>query len=149
MEVNDNSGNTKVLLQFHRTFAAKVKSDLTACSQQIHVQHPLFCELDLGITQQYTHLGSLNAGPHKYDQEVESRTGQAKATTKALRGQLFANTGLQRKDRLTGGKALTLSKLIYHSATWGILTIENWKNIEATYQQGLRCIHAETKYAQL
>ena len=96
MEVNDNRGNTEVLLQNHGTGAAKVKSDLTAGSQQIHVQHPLFGELDIGITQQYKHLGSSNAGPHKYDQEVESRTGQAKATTKALRGQLFANTGLPR-----------------------------------------------------
>ena len=85
MEVNDNSGKTEVLLQFHGTGAAKVKKDLIAGSQHIHVQHPLFGELDIGITQQYKHLGYLNAGPHKYDQEVESRTGQAKATTKALR----------------------------------------------------------------
>ena len=85
MEVNDNSGKTGVLLQFHGTGAAKVKSDLTAGSQQIHVQHPIVRELDIGITQQYKHLGSLNAGPHKYDQEVESRAGQAKATTNALR----------------------------------------------------------------
>ena len=37
----------------------------------------------------------------------------------------------------------------FHSATWGFLTVENWKTIEATYEQGLRCIHAETTYAQL
>ena len=86
MEVNDKKGKTEALLQFNGTGAAKVKCDLTAGSQQIHVQHPLFGELDIGITKQYKHLGSINAGPHKYDQEVESRTGQAKATTKALRG---------------------------------------------------------------
>ena len=80
-------------MQFHGTGAAKLKSGLTAGSQQIHVEHPMFGELDTGITQQYKHWGFLNAGPHKYDQEVESRTGQSKATTKALRGQLFANTG--------------------------------------------------------
>ena len=123
MEVNDNRWKTKVLLQFHGTGAAKVKSDLAAGSQQIHVEHLFFGELDIGITQQYKHLGSLNAGPHKYDQEVEPRTGQAKATTKALRGKLFANTGLPRKDRLTCWKALTLSKLISHSATWGTLAL--------------------------
>ena len=106
-------------MQSHGTGAAKVKRDLTVGSQQIHVQHPLFGELDIGITQQYKQLGSLNAGPHKYDQEVESRTGQAKATTNALRGKLFANTGLTRNDTLTMWKAFTLSKRIFHSATWG------------------------------
>ena len=101
MEVNDHRGKTEVFLQFHGTGAAKGKSDLIAASQQIHVQHPLFGEFDIGITQQYKHLGSLNARPHKYDQEVESRTRQAKATTKDLHGKLFASTGLQRKDRFT------------------------------------------------
>ena len=28
------------------------------------------------------------------------------------------------------------------------MTVDNRKNIEATYHQGLRCIHAETKYTQ-
>ena len=90
MEVNDNRSNTEALLQFHGTGAAKVKHDLTTGSQQIHVDHPLFGELDVGIMQQYKHLGSINAGPHKYDQEVESRTAQAKAITKSLRSKLFA-----------------------------------------------------------
>ena len=123
MEANDNKRKTEALLQLHGTGAAKVKSDFTAGSQQIHVEHPIFGELDLGITQQYKHLGSLNAGPHKNYQQVESRSGQAKATTKALCGQLFANTGLPRKDRLTVWKALTLSKLIPHSPTRGIFTV--------------------------
>ena len=107
VEVNDNKGKAEVLLQFHGTGAAKVQSDLTAGGQYIHVEHPIFGEFDIGITQQYKHLGSLNAGPHKYDQEVESRTGQAKATTKALRGKLLANTALPRTDKLTVCKALT------------------------------------------
>ena len=83
-------------MQFHRTGGAKAKCDLTAGSEQIHAQHPLFGELDIGITQQYNHLGSINAGPHKYDQEVESRTGHAKTSTKALMGKLFAKTDLPR-----------------------------------------------------
>ena len=66
-------------------WCAKVKHDLPTGSQQVHVDHPLFGELDIGITQQYKHLGSINAGPHKYDQEVEARTTQAKASTKSLR----------------------------------------------------------------
>ena len=43
-------------------------------------------------------------------------------------------------------KALTFSKLVFHSATWGTRAVENMKIIEATYQQGLRTIHGETKY---
>jgi hypothetical protein len=85
MEVNDDRGKTEALLQFNGTGAAKVKHDLTTGSQQIHVDHPLFGEFDIGITQQYKHLGSINAGPHKYDQEVEARTAQARATTKSSR----------------------------------------------------------------
>ena len=94
MEVNENRGKTEALLQFNGTGAAKVKNEVSAGSQQIHVEHCLFGKLDIGITQQYTHLGSINAGPHKYDQEVESRTAQANATTKALRRTLFAEKGL-------------------------------------------------------
>ena len=29
------------------------------------------------------------------------------------------------------------------------MTVDNWKKVDATYHQGLRCIHAETKYTQL
>ena len=111
MEVNDNRGKTEALLQFNGTGAVKVKHDLTTGSQQIHVYHPLFGELDTRITQQYKHLGSINAGPHKYDQEVEARTAQAKATTESLRSNMFAQKGLPRKQRLTVWKALVLSKL--------------------------------------
>ena len=132
-------------MQFHGTGADKVECDLTAGSQQIHVQHPLFGDFDIGNTQQYKHWGSINAGPHKYDQEVESRTGHAKVT-KTLRGKLFAKTDLPRTHRLTVWKAVAMSKLIFHSATWGTMAVDNWKKIEATYHQGLRCIHAETKY---
>ena len=85
MEVNDSKGKTEALLEFYGTGAAKVKYDTLQGNQQIHVDHPLFGELAIGITHQYKHLGSINAGPHKYDQEVESRSAQAKATTKALR----------------------------------------------------------------
>ena len=85
MEVNDNRGKTEALLQLNGTGAVKVKHVLTAGSKQIHADHPLFGELDIGITQQYKHLGSIDAGPHKYDQEVEARTAQAKAITKSLR----------------------------------------------------------------
>ena len=85
----------------------------------------MFGKFDIGITEQYKHLGSINAGPHKYDQEVESRTAQAHAITKALRRQLFAEKGLLRAHGLTIWKALTLSKLIFHSATWGTMTVDN------------------------
>ena len=49
MEVNDNSWKTDVFLQLHGTGAAKVKSGLTAGSEQLHVQHTIFGELDIGI----------------------------------------------------------------------------------------------------
>ena len=29
------------------------------------------------------------------------------------------------------------------------MKVDNWKKVDATYHQGLRCIHAETKYTQL
>ena len=85
IEDNENRGNTEALLQFNGTGAVKVKEDLSTGSQQIHVDHPLFGELDIGITQQYKHLGSINAGPHKYDQDVEARTAQARATIQSSR----------------------------------------------------------------
>ena len=149
MEVNHNRGKTEALLQFNGTSAVKVKHDLTTGSQQFHVDHLLFGELDIGITQQYKHLGSINAGAHTYDQEVEARTAQAKAIIKSLRSKLFAQKGVPRKQRLIVWKAFVLSKLIFNSATLGTMAVDNRKKIEATYHQGLRCIHAETKYTQL
>ena len=113
MEVNDNRGKTEALLQFNGTGADKAKHDLTTGSQQIHVEHPLFGELDIGITQQYKHLGSINAGPHKYDQEVEARTAQARAATKSSRRKIFAQKGFPRKQTLTVWKALVFSKLFF------------------------------------
>ena len=50
------------------------------------------------------------------------------------------------KDKLTASNAFTFSKLIFHAAPWGTLAVDHWKKIEATYQQGLRIIHGETKY---
>ena len=108
MEVNDSKGKTEALLEFYGTGAAKVKHDTLHGNQEIHVDHPLFGELAIGSTHQYKHLGSINAGPHKYDQEVESRSAQAKATTKALRRNNFAEKGLPRTQRLTVWKALVL-----------------------------------------
>ena len=79
-------------------------------------------------------MGSVNAGPHKYEQEIESRVGQAQNTNKAFRRILVSNKGIPTKDRLTVWKAIAFSKLTFHSASWG------------TYQQGPRIIHGETKY---
>ena len=149
MEVNDSVGKTEVLLRFNGTGVAKVREALDAGTQKIGTGHFVFGCIDIGITQQYKHLGSMNAVPHQYDQEIESRVGQARTINKALRRTLFANKGLQRQDRLTAWKAFILSKRIFDAATWGTLTVEHWKKIEATYQQGLRIIHGETKYVAL
>ena len=40
-------------------------------------------------------------------------------------------------------------QLIFHSATWGTMTVDNGKRLESAYHQGLRCIHGEAKYTQL
>ena len=111
MEVNDSVGKTEVLLQFSGTGAAQIRDAIATGTRNIVTGHPVFGCLNIGITQQYKHLGSLNAGPHKYDQEIESRVGQARSTNKAFRGTLFANKGLPTKDRLTAWKARTVSKL--------------------------------------
>ena len=50
MEVNDSTGKTEALLEFYWTGAAKVKNKLRQGNQQIHAEHPLFGELDIGIT---------------------------------------------------------------------------------------------------
>ena len=71
MEVNDSVGKTKVLLQFYETGAAKVREAIATGTQKIVAEHLVFGYFNIGITRQYKHLGSLNAGPHKYDQEIE------------------------------------------------------------------------------
>ena len=138
-----------MLLQFNGTGVAKVREGPNSGTQQIRTEHPVFGCFNIGITQQYKHLSSLNAGPHKYHQEIESRVGQAQTTNKASRRTFSANKGLPTKDRLTAWKAIIFSKSIFHAATWGTRTVETWTIIEATYQQGLRIIHGETKCVAL
>ena len=60
-----------------------------------------------------------------------------------------ANKGIPIRDRFKVWKALLFLKLIYQSAIWGTLTMENRKIIEATHQQGLRIIHGQIKYLAL
>ena len=86
---NDSVGKTEVLLQFNGTGAAEVGDAIATGTRKIVTEHPVFGCLNIGITQQYKHLGSLNAGPHKYDQEIGSRVGQARSTNKAIRGTFF------------------------------------------------------------
>ena len=49
MEVNDNRGKTEALVQLNGTGAAKVKNEISAGSQRIHVEHCLSGKLDIGI----------------------------------------------------------------------------------------------------
>ena len=123
MNVNDSVGKTAVLLQFDGTGAATVRDAFNTGTQKMNTEHPVVGRLYIGIIQQYKHLGSLNSGPHKYDQEIESRVGQAQTTNKAFRRTCFANKGLPAKDRLTAWKAITFSKLMFHAAIWGTLTL--------------------------
>ena len=85
MEVNDSVGKTEVFFQFNGTGVANVREAIATGTRKIVTEHPVFGCFNIGITQQYKHLGSLNAGPHKYDQEIESRVGQAQTINKALR----------------------------------------------------------------
>ena len=90
MEVNDSVGKTEVLLQFDGTGVAKVRHAVATGAREMVTEHLVFGCLNIGITQQYKHLGSVNAGPHKYDQEIASRVGQARTTNNALRKMLSA-----------------------------------------------------------
>ena len=62
MEVNDRVGKTEVLLQFHGTGVATVREALNTGTQNISTEHLVFGCLNVGITQRYKHLGSVNAG---------------------------------------------------------------------------------------
>ena len=146
MEVNNSVGKTEVLLQLNGTGVANVRDALNTGTQKMNTEHLVFGCLNIGITQHYKHLGSVNAGPHKYDQEHESRVGQAQSTNNALRRKLFGNKGIPTRHILTVWKDLTFSKLIFHSAIWGTFTMGNWKRTEATNKRGLRIIHGEAKY---
>ena len=113
MEVNDSVGKAEVLLELNGTRIAKVREALNSGTQKISKEHLVFGCINIGITQQYKHLGSVNAGPHKYDQEIESREGQSQNTNKAPKSFfLFANKGIPAKDRLTVWKAVIFSKFI-------------------------------------
>ena len=85
MHVNDSVGKTKVLLQLYGTGAAAARNGLNTGTLKVTAYNQIFGRLDIGNTEQYKHLGSVSAGAHKYDQEVESRVGHAQATNKAFR----------------------------------------------------------------
>ena len=101
MHANDSVGNTEAFLQIYGTGAAAAREGLKTGTLEVTADNPTFGRLGIGITEQYKHLGSVNAGPHKYDQEVKSRVDHAQATNKALRKTMFGNKGLPSKERLT------------------------------------------------
>ena len=82
MHVNGSVGKTQVLFIFYVAGAAAARDGPKTGTFKVTAELPNFGRLDIGITEQYTHLGSVGAGPHKYDQEVESMVSHAQATSK-------------------------------------------------------------------
>ena len=54
---------TEALLTFHGSGAGKARAHVNPGSQTITARSPMFGQLEIGITDQYKHLGSVNAGP--------------------------------------------------------------------------------------
>ena len=53
---------------------------------------------------------------------------------------MFKNKGFPPKQKLTIWKALVLSQLIYHSATWSAMIAKAWQQMETAFHAGLRMI---------
>ena len=119
MHVNDSVGKTEVLLRFDATGAAAARDGLNMGTFKITADNLIGGRLNIGIAEQYKHLGCVNSGQHKYDQEVECRVTHSQATNKALRTTYLVTKAYPQKDWLTAWKALTFSKLVFHSAIWG------------------------------
>ena len=106
-------------------------------------------DLTVEVTRVYKHLGTLNSGPNRYKSEVVARTAHANKPLLASKKKLFKNKGLPPKQRLTIWKALVLSRLIYHSATWSAMTAKAWQTNETTFHAGLRMIEGPPPFAHL
>ena len=145
MNVNDSVGKTEVLFRFDGIGAAAARDGVNTGTFKVTADNSNFGRFDIWITEHYEHLGVVDTGPHKYDLEVESRVNHAQATNNAFRNNIFGNKGLPQKDRLIAWKAFVFPKRVFHLATWGTPTVEIWKTLHATYHQGLRISHGETK----
>ena len=97
MHVNDRVGKTEVFLRFYGTGAAASRDGLNTVTFKLTADNPMLGRLNIGITEQYKHLGFVNAGPNKYDQEVGSRVNHAQATNKALRNTYLATKAYHKK----------------------------------------------------
>ena len=141
MTLNASNGKTEAVLTFHGSEAALERHRVfeTSCPP-ISSSSPLAGDISIGVTRTYKHLGTLNSGPNRYEPEVFARIGHSNKTFLALKKKLFNNRGLPGQQRLTIWKALVLSRLIYHSATWSAMTVNAWKKQETAFHAGLRII---------
>ena len=130
MSLNAAHGKTEAVLTFHGSEASLERHRVfeTSCPP-ISSSSPLAGDITIGVARTYKHLGTLNTGPDRYEPEVLARIGHSNKMCLALKKKLFNNRGLPRQQRLTIWKALVLSSLIYHCATWIAMTINNWKTM--------------------
>ena len=127
MSLNAAHGKTEAVLTFHGSEAALERHRVfeTSCPP-ISSSSPLAGDITIGVTRTYKHLGTLNTGPNRYEPEVFARIGHSNKTLLALEKKLLNNKGLPQQQRLTIWKALVLSRLIFHCATWSAMTVNAW-----------------------
>ena len=97
--------------------------------------------ITIGIIESYKRFGAVHAGPRKYQQEVSARVAHSNKALMQLKKSIIANEGFPQSQRATVWKAIVLSEVIYHCATWGVVVkAKCTATVTSAYHKGLRVI---------
>ena len=90
-----------------------------AAIEHIRAQSPKFGRLAVAVVQHYKHMGGINAGPFRLEQEAFARAAICREAFRGLGKRFYRNRDILPEYRLFFWKARCLSKLLHPVSTWG------------------------------
>ena len=96
----------------------------------------------------YKHLGSTLDSDGGHAPDVEFRVQRAMASYVPLARKVYGAPQLSRHVRLRLFFALVVSRLIYNMQTWGEMSRDHYKRVNATYMRGLRMIAGRSRFSR-
>ena len=138
MRVNSDAGKTDIFATGHGK-ESQLATQRFMLSQQrsVSAESPLYGHMTIGLINLYKHLDTVSAGPHRYKVEIGTRIAHSNKALMFSKHVFVANDGLPRTQISTVWKAIAISKLIYHCATWGQFTAECTAKITSAYHERL------------
>ena len=100
------------------------------------------------VVATYKHLGSMLDSEGGHAPDVEVRTQRAMASYAPLAKKVYGAVEISRTVRLRLFFALVVSRLVYNVQTWGEISRDHYKRLNAVYMRGLRMIAGRSRFSR-